>query len=81
MKKRKIGSLKHNNKEIKISTEKGKVIILKEERNLLQRFIIIARKRTNLDLQSCIGEYEFGVVPRSQMGQCSLKNRNIKLLP
>lgn len=41
------------------------MVTLKEERNLLQRFVIIARKRTDLDLQDCIGEYEFGVVPRS----------------
>ena len=65
MKKRKIGSFKQNNKEVKITIEKGKVITLKEERNLLQRFVIIARRRTSLDLEHCIGEYEFGVVPRA----------------
>ena len=31
----------------------------------MQRFVIIARRRTNLDLEHCIGEYEFGVVPRA----------------
>ena len=41
------------------------IITLREERNLLQRFIIIARSRSELDLEECIGEFEFGVVPRS----------------
>ena len=48
-----------------MTTEKGKLIVLKEGKNLLQRFIIIARSRTELNLKECIGEFEFGVVPRS----------------
>ena len=48
-----------NNKGLKGTT------ILKEEQNLLQRFIIIARIRLALDLEDCIGEYEFGVVPKT----------------
>ena len=51
--------------EVKITTEQGKVVALKEERNLLQRFTIIARSRPELNLEECIGEFEFGVVPRS----------------
>ena len=50
---------------VKIAAKDGKIVTLKEERNLLQRFTIIARKRSDLDLQQCIGEYEFGVVPRA----------------
>ena len=65
MKKRKIGSFKQTNKSTKVTAKDGKIVILKEERNLLQRFIIIARKRTDLDLELCIGQYEFGVVPRA----------------
>lgn len=48
-----------NNKGLKGTT------ILKEVQNLLQRFIIIARIRLDLDLEDCIGEYEFGVVPKT----------------
>ena len=42
-----------------------KITKLKEERGLLQRFVIAARSRPNLDLKECIGTYEFGVIPRS----------------
>ena len=42
-----------------------KVIKLKEERGLLQRFVIAARSRADLDLKECIGAYEFGLIPRS----------------
>ena len=48
--------------EIKIGNQ---LIKIKEERNLLQRFIVISRSRPELDLKVCIGEFEFGVVPRS----------------
>ena len=43
----------------------GNLIKIKEERGLLQRFIVISRSRPDLDLKECIGTYEFGVVPRS----------------
>ena len=65
LKKEKISSFKGANKTINVTTEKGKLLVLKEERNLLQRFIIIARSRTELNLEECIREFEFGVVPRS----------------
>ena len=65
LKKAKISSFKGANKTINVTTEKGKLLVLKEERNLLQRFIIIARSRTELNLEECIREFEFGVVPRS----------------
>ena len=42
-----------------------KVVKVKEERGLLQRFIIAARSRPDLDLKECIGKYEFGIIPRS----------------
>ena len=42
-----------------------KVIQLKEEKTLLSRFLITARKRPELDLESCIGNFEFSVVPKS----------------
>ena len=59
LKKAKISSFMGANKTINVTTEKGKLIVLKEERNLLQRFIIIARSRTKLNLVECIGEFEF----------------------
>ena len=45
MKKTNIASFKTNNKAIRVPTAKGKILSLKEERNLLQRFVIIARSR------------------------------------
>ena len=42
-----------------------KLIKIKEERGLLQRFIVAARSRPDLDLKECIGKYEFGLIPRS----------------
>ena len=41
------------------------VVKTKEERGLLQRCIVIYRSRPELDLEECIGTYQFGVVPRS----------------
>ena len=38
---------------------------MKEEKNLMARFLLAARKRPELELEQCIGEYEFSVVPRS----------------
>ena len=39
-------------------------IKLREERGLLQRFIVAARSRPELNLKDYIGKYEFGVIPR-----------------
>ena len=43
----------------------GNLIKIREERGILQRFIVIPRSRSDLDLKECIGTYEFGVVPIS----------------
>ena len=43
----------------------GKLIELKEEKNLITKFLLAARKRPELKLEETIGEYEFSVVPRS----------------
>jgi len=62
--KKKLGIFKSAN----ISTEirvGDKVVKIKEERGLLQRFIVICRCRPELDLKEGIGTYEYGVVPRS----------------
>ena len=53
-----------------IMKKKGeKAIQLKEERTLLSRFLIAARKWTELDLEETIGNYEFSVVPKLMFGQ------------
>jgi len=55
-------------KSANVSTEirvGDKMVKIKEERGLLQCFILICRCRPELDLKECIGTYEFGVVPQS----------------
>ena len=42
-----------------------KVTELREERNLLARFLIIMRSRPEIDMKEAIGHYEFSAVPRS----------------
>ena len=53
---------KYTMAEIRIG---DKLVKIKEERGLLQRFIVISRSQPQLDLKECIGTSEFGVVPRS----------------
>lgn len=62
--KMKLGTYKTANASTKIKVGDSMVKI-KEERGLLQRFIVISRSRPELDLKECIETYEFGVVPRS----------------
>ena len=64
MKKRNLKTFKVQVKSIK-SKSGGKIIQLKEEKNLVSRFLITARKRPELELERCIGDYEFSVVPKS----------------
>ena len=45
---------------------KDKIIQLKEERNLMTRFIIASRMREETELPALLGKYEFSVVPRSE---------------
>lgn len=47
------------------STVDGKVVQLKEEKSLLSRFLITSRKRPEIDLEFCIGNFEFTVVPKA----------------
>ena len=42
-----------------------RIIELKEEKNLMTRFLVTARKRPELELELCIGNYEFSVIPKS----------------
>jgi len=43
---------------------KEKIIQLREERDLLARFVIILKTRPEIDLKQAIGTYEFCAVPR-----------------
>ena len=64
MSRRKLCTCAHMNTSVEANNG-DKIIKLKEERCLLQRFVIAARCRPDLDLKDCIGNYEFGVIPRS----------------
>ena len=44
---------------------KDKIVELREERNLLARFIIVLRSRPVIDLKEALGKYEFSALPRS----------------
>lgn len=64
MKKRKLKSFKETGKIINQKVGE-KIVQLKEEKSLLSRFLITARKRPELDLEHCLGNFEFSVVPKS----------------
>ena len=40
----------------------NKDVHLKEDKNLMPKFLITARKRQQLELEECLGNYEFCVV-------------------
>ena len=61
MKLRKLKMFRSQDKTVK-SKIPGKVIQLKEEKTLLSRFLITARKRPELDLEYSLGNFEFAVV-------------------
>ena len=64
MQKRNLKSFKANNKMIKKNVD-NKVVQLREEKNLLTRFLITARKRRELNLEEALGNFEFSVVPKA----------------
>ena len=64
MKKRNLKTFGIQGKSIKTKIGE-KLVKLKEERTLLSRFLITAKKRPELDLEGSIGNYEFAVVPKS----------------
>ena len=47
---------------MEVTTEKRKIVVLKEEQNSLQWVKIISRKKSDLNLQNCILKYEFSLV-------------------
>ena len=64
MTKRKLNTFKS---QLAVTRKKvnGKIIQLKEEKSLLSRFLITSRKRPEIDLEHCLGNFEFSVVPRA----------------
>jgi len=64
MTKAKLQTFKSSNASAELRSG-DKFMKVKEERGLLQRFVVISRSRPELDLKSCISSYELGVVPRS----------------
>ena len=41
------------------------MVVLKEDKTLMQRILIICQKRKGIDLPTLFGAYEFSVIPRS----------------
>ena len=68
MKKRKLQTFKLQPKTIR-SKVGDKVIQLKEEKTLLTRFLITARKRPENDLEYCLGNFELAIIPKSLFSQ------------
>ena len=64
LKKRQLKSFKATKKCIKTKVG-AKVVQLKEEKTLLTRFLITARKRPELDLEHYLGNFEFAVAPKA----------------
>lgn len=64
MKKVNLETFKCHNKSMKTKVGE-KIVQLKEEKNMMSRFLIAARKRPELELEMSIGNYEFSVVPKS----------------
>jgi len=54
-----------NNNKIKLTRMQNKVISLKEDKSLFQRFFIVSQKRKDTDLSFVIGNYELTVSPKS----------------
>ena len=64
MKKRNLKTFKTQVKTFK-SKVGEKLIQLKEEKSFMSRFLVTARKRPELELDHCIGNFELSVVPKS----------------
>ena len=64
MPQRKLLTFKSKAKTIKTKLE-GKLITMKEDRSLMQRILVISKKRRKIDLSMYILKYEFSVSPRS----------------
>ena len=72
-------NISRHSKTIK-TKEREKVVQLKEERTLLPRFLITARKRTELGLEETIGNCEFTNLMFGQDGEPLLSSDKAKIL-
>ena len=85
MKKCKLQTFKSSGVMIKTKIE-GKLIELKEDKQLLQRVLTISQKRPEINLPKLIGENEFSNIPRSMFSidgkilPCTKKSQIRKLL-
>ena len=59
LKKRKLKTFQTQSKVVKCKVQ------IKEERSLVTRFLIMSRRRDEIDLQDIIGNYELSVVPQA----------------
>ena len=64
IKKGKIGTFV-SNKKIAIVTVNQQIIAIKEERKLMNRLLVASSTRPDIDLQFCLGTYQFSVSPPS----------------
>ena len=62
MKKKNLKIFKTQSKVIKCKVNE-QILKIKEERNLVTRFLIMSRQREEIDLQDIIGTYKLSVVP------------------
>lgn len=64
MKKTNLQTFKSLRKKVKLKIGE-KIVEMRAEKQAMSRFLIASRKRPEIELEQCIGDYEFSVVPRS----------------
>ena len=78
MKLRKLHTFSSTKKSVKVKLQE-KMVTLREERNLMTRFVLASRSRPEIDLPNYLGKHELSVVPRSMFssaGQLNLGSQN-----
>ena len=73
MKLRKLQTFSSTKKSVKVKLQE-KVVTLREERNLMTRFVLTSRSRPEIDLPKYLGKHEFSVVPRSMFSSAGQLN-------
>ena len=67
-------------------TTSDKLVAMNDDRELFARFLVVILARPELNLQECIGEFEFAVFPRSlfaldgTMRSCAVKSKLMAIL-
>ena len=64
VKKRSLQTWKSTTKRIKLKVDQ-KVVELKEDRNLVACLLLVAKSKSNINLEHAVGDHELSVVPRS----------------